>query len=178
MTKGKYEEMVCGCRAGKRGAQAAFYDCFVQRLYVTACRLLNQSEEAEEVAHEVLLHVLTDTALLLDGCDDMARRLSRMAVNRSIDRLRQRKVTWGEWDESVEMEEDDGMEEVLLLEERSGLLRQAVEMLPEQCRTVLQLAVLEEMSTEDIAELLRIKPSGVRAHLSRAKQKLINLMKR
>ncbi len=170
--------MVCGCREGKRKAQTAFYDCFAQRLYVTAYRLLNDSAEAEDVVQEALLHVLTTPTMLLNDYSDMVRWLNRMTVNASIDRLRKRKVTWEEWTEQMEVKEETNLEDLLLLEERSGMLRQAIGTLPDQCRTVLQLAVMEEMSTEEIASLLRISPSGVRAHLTRAKTKLINQMRR
>ncbi len=167
--------MARGCREGKRPAQTAFYDRFAPRLYVTAFRLLNHSAEAEEVVQEVLLRTLTNTKTLLDGVQDMERRLNRMTINASIDHLRkQRKVTRELWDEKMDTEEDASMEKLLMLEEERGMLRLAIEALPVQSRTVLQLAILEEMETEEIATLLHIKASSVRAHLSRAKQKLIN----
>ncbi len=172
-----YKEIVQGCRSGERRAQTAFYDSFAPRLFATAFRLLSHSAEAEDAVQEVLLRVLTDTKMLLPDHYDMQRRLNRMTVNEAVDRLRRRKLAWDEWDENMEIEDDGRLEEILLMEEHSGMLRLAIENLPCQCRTVLQLSVIEEMETEEIAALLNISPSGVRAHLTRAKQKLINWFK-
>lgn len=169
-----YERIMHGCTGRERRAQAAFYDLFARGIHVTAYRMLGSAEEAEEVVQEVLLKTLTNTVLLLPDHGGMVRRLRRMAVNECIDRLRKRHVTWEELDEETDMLHDEqDLDELLMQEERSGLLRQAIETLPPQSRTVLQLVVLEDMDYEDVASALHITNSCVRAYLTRAKQKLV-----
>ncbi len=173
--QGTYEDIMHGCARHKRWAQAAFYDLFACAIHVTACRMLGSTEEAEEVVQEVLLRTLTNTVLLVPDRSGMARRLRRMTINECIDRLRRRHVTWEELDGQEEgVCYEDDLDEILAQEERSSRLRRAIETLPQQSRTVLQLVVLEEMDCEEVASLLHISQSGVRAHLTRAKQRLIN----
>lgn len=169
-----YDDMMHGCIERKRRAQAAFYDMFAPELHVTACRMLGSAEESEEVVQEILLRTLTNPVLLINDRAGMARRLRRMTINECIDHLRKRHVTWEELDGQTDVCCEPDMDELLIQEEQSNRLRQAIETLSQQNRTVLQLAVLEEMDHEDIASLLHITTSGVRAHLTRAKQKLIN----
>ncbi len=172
-----YNEMVLGCRGGKRAAQTAFYGLFAKELFTTAVRLLNDTAAAEEVMQDVLLRVLTDTSLLLLDHAAMERRLKRMTINAAIDHLRKaRRIQWEAWDEHLEPCEDE-TEELLYLEEQTERLRRAIEALPTQSRAVLQLAVLEEMPLSDVASILQIKASSVRAHLTRAKQRLITWFK-
>lgn len=172
-----YQETVLGCRGGKRAAQTAFYGLFAEGLFATAVRLLNDAAAAEEVMQDVLLRVLTDTSLLLNEQAGMERKLKRMTINAAIDHLRKtRRIQWEAWDEHLEPSEDD-TEELLRLEEQTEMLRRAIEALPTQSRAVLQLAVLEEIPLSDVAAILHIKASGVRAHLTRAKQRLITWFK-
>ncbi len=173
----RYNETVLGCRGGKRTAQTTFYGLFAEGLFATAVRLLNETAAAEEVVQDVLLRVLTDTSLLLNDQASMERRLKRMTINAAIDHLRKtRRIQWETWDEHFEPSEDE-TEELLQLEEQSTRLRHAIEALPTQSRAVLQLAVLEEMPLSDVASILQIKASSVRAHLTRAKQRLITWFK-
>ncbi len=109
-----YEQMVLGCRGRNRVAQTAFYDRFAPELFTTAVRMLADEAEAEEVVQEVLLHVLTNTASLLNTPEDMARRLKRMTVNAAIDHLRKgRRMQWEAWDEHIDPTDDADTEELL-----------------------------------------------------------------
>ncbi len=139
--------------------------------------MLDSMEAAEEVVQNVLLRTLTSSTLLLPDSADMARVLRRMTINECIDCLRKKHITWEKLDEQTDMCDEQSLDEILLREERSEQLRYAIKSLPPQSRTVLQLAVLEEMDYEEIASALHITNSNVRAHLTRAKQKLINWFK-
>ncbi len=136
--------------------------------------MLDSIEESEEVVQNVLLRTLTNPPILLPDNTDMARILRRMTINECIDRLRKKRITWEKLDENADMRDGQSLDEQLLKEERSEQLRYAIRALPPQSRTVLQLAVLEEMDYGEIASALHISNSNVRAHLTRAKQKLIN----
>ena len=156
----------------------AFYDLFAPTLFASAYRLLNNEWEAEEVVQEVLLRVLTNKSLLKDEPDDMQRLLKRMTINMSIDHLRQRRIVWEEWNDSLMIQTEESMETDIIRQEHLSQLHTAIAMMSEKDRTVLLLSVVEELSTEEMSKVLEIKPSSVRSQLSRAKQKLIKLMQR
>lgn len=59
-----------------------------------------------------------------------------------------------------------------LRRERSRLLREAVEKLPEQMRRCLVLRVYQEMKYREIAALLRLSPETVKVHLFQARKRL------
>lgn len=166
-----------GCGRQNRRAQAAFYDLFAHDIHVTAWRMSGNVQEAEEVVQEVLLRVLTHPSLLLPDQTGMMRRLRRMTVNECIDLLRKRHITWENLDEQTAICDEQSLDDFLIREERNDLLRRAIEALPQQSRTVVQLVLLEETGYDEVAALLHITQSSVRAHLTRAKQKLINYVK-
>ncbi|MFY9824646.1 MAG: sigma-70 family RNA polymerase sigma factor [Thermoanaerobaculia bacterium] len=62
--------------------------------------------------------------------------------------------------------------EEMLQRERSLLLRQAIDRLPEQMRKCLVLRVDHEMAYKEIAVVLRVSPETVKVHLARARRRL------
>ena len=170
-----YKEIIRECKGGRQGAQMAFYDLFAPTLFATAYRLLNNEWEAEEVVQEVLLKVLTDTSLLNSEADAMLRILRRMTINLSIDHLRRRKVVWEEWSDNLTEQSVESIEQTMIRQEDVAQLYSAIAMMSEKDRGILMLSIVEELTTEEISQILGIRPSSVRSQLSRAKQRLIKL---
>lgn len=66
-------------------------------------------------------------------------------------------------------------EAFLQWEQRYPIMEQ-VQKLPQKYRVIIHLFYYEEMSIKEIAELLKLKESNVRARLTRARQKLKNVL--
>jgi RNA polymerase sigma-70 factor (ECF subfamily) len=85
---------------------------------------------------------------------------------------------------SLEGDDDDrGLEEVaaadgpvpgegMLRKERTRLLRDAIERLPEQMRKCLVLRVYHEMKYREVATVLKLSPETVKVHLFQARRRL------
>lgn len=63
-------------------------------------------------------------------------------------------------------------EDDVLRKERSRLLREAVDKLPEQMRRCLILRVYQDMRYREIAAVLRLSPETVKVHLFQARRRL------
>ena len=61
-------------------------------------------------------------------------------------------------------------------EEPRGII-EIVRTLPQKYRIVIHLFYYEQLSVEEIARILALKPSTVRTHLTRARQRLSELLK-
>lgn len=62
--------------------------------------------------------------------------------------------------------------EEMLSKERSHLLRQAIDKLPEQMRKCLVLRIDRELRYKEIAVLLRLSPETVKVHLAQGRKRL------
>jgi RNA polymerase sigma-70 factor, ECF subfamily len=62
--------------------------------------------------------------------------------------------------------------EAMLQQERTRLLRAAIERLPEQMRKCLVLRVYHEMKYREIATVLKLSPETVKVHLFQARRRL------
>jgi RNA polymerase sigma-70 factor (ECF subfamily) len=155
-----------------------------RRLYRVARSVLDDEAEAEDVVQETYTRAFTH----LDGFRGKAQLstwLTRIALNEALGRLRQRRVTVGLGD--IDAINDQGEARVIFLPsarqdsdpeaaaartEVRRLLERAVDDLPETFRMVFVLRDIEEMSTEETASQLGLRPETVKTRLHRARRLL------
>lgn len=74
-------------------------------------------------------------------------------------------------------EEDRAGELSQSFQEEPSEIIDVVKTLPQKYRVVIHLFYYEQLTVEEIAKILMIKPSTVRTHLTRARQRLSKLLK-
>jgi RNA polymerase sigma-70 factor, ECF subfamily len=151
---------------------AALVDTYSTLLFRIAYSVLRSRTEAEDVVQDVFIRVL-EHRHSLSTVRDMRVWLVRIVWNLALDRKRRKRPE--QLDESFAkalasetMPADEVMEEAQRIQ---SILRE-VERLPKTERHVLLLSALEELSTLEIAGVLRRSESAVRALLSRARARL------
>ncbi|HEY1505352.1 MAG TPA: RNA polymerase sigma factor [Stellaceae bacterium] len=174
------DDLVARARAHDELAIRALIQRHNQRLYRIARGILRDDFEAEDALQEGYLKAfshLDDFA----GNAAIGTWLCRIVMNEALGRLRQRRPTV-EWNSM----EDAGMpsaeivrfstdgsrpdpERALAQRQIRGLLEQAIDRLPEDFRIVLIARVVEEMSIQETAALLDIRPETVKTRLHRAR---------
>ena len=161
-------------RRGDPDAFDALLARYQNRLYRYLLRLTANPAAAEDLFQETWLKVITR----IHRYDD--RRpfepwLFTVARNLALDHLR--KVSPQSLDEpsasgetrAARLEADDpGSLERLLAREQQGLLERKLEALPALYREALSLRFEEEMTFEEIAEVLRAPASTVKSRVQRA----------
>jgi RNA polymerase sigma-70 factor (ECF subfamily) len=76
------------------------------------------------------------------------------------------------FDEKLHTAEHTSPEEVVSAQERMGVLRRCIEMLPIEFREVLVMRELEEMSYREIGEVTGLAQGTIMSRLSRARKRL------
>lgn len=154
-----------------------------QRLFRAARAVLRDDAEAEDVVQETYVKAFTklDT---FEGKAAFSTWLTRIAINEAIGRKRRKRPTTGI--EAAEAAEAGGArlipfpgaasplspEAMAARGEIGGLLEELVDALPESFRIVFVLREIEDMSTEEVAADLGIKPATVKTRLFRARKLL------
>ncbi|MGF9758745.1 RNA polymerase sigma factor [Microvirga sp. 0TCS3.31] len=155
-----------------------------RRLFRTARSVLHDDAEAEDVVQETYVRAFTH----LDGFRGEAQLstwLTRITLNEALGRLRRRRITVGLKD--IDAINDQGEARVIYLPsarqhsdpeaaaaqaEVRRLLERAVDELPEHFRMVFMLRDIEEMSVEETASHLGLRPETVKTRLHRARRLL------
>jgi RNA polymerase sigma-70 factor, ECF subfamily len=108
--------------------------------------------------------------------------LVRIAVNQALMKLRRRRPNVVSLDEEIDTGDDmmprdvedwgPSPEQRYQQSEMAGILSKAIGELDPQFRTVFQLRDIEELSTEETAEVLELSVPAVKSRLLRARLKL------
>lgn len=169
----------------QKGDVAAFNELvgkYERKVFRLARNITNNQEDAEDVLQETFLKAYTKIGGF-QGNSKFYTWLVRIAVNESLMKLRKRKS-----DKTVSMDEgidtgeevmvreiavwDDDPEQRYTQEEIREILKDAVESLRPAFRTVFVLRDIEELSTEETANILGLSIPAVKSRLLRARLQL------
>jgi len=169
-----YGNIIKGVRENNAYAQLMFYDLFVRPVFRSAFAITGNECEAEEITQDTMLKVFDKTDLILDDAGVMERTLRRIAINAAINRIRSRKDFVFSVEEVPDVEdsevEDDSRN--FSIEE----ITEAVASLSDTYRNILALRLFDDMSFNEIAELLNIKSTTARVQYIRGIKKLKDLL--
>jgi RNA polymerase sigma-70 factor (ECF subfamily) len=167
---------------GDDTAFRSLYEQFRARVYNTSLSYLQNQADAEEIVQDVFVE-LYRAAPSFDGKSSVSTWIYRIAVNKSLDRLRYRsrkkrfaRLTSLFSEEGGELVFDlpDFDHPGVLLEnkEKAHVLFKAIHALGEQQKTAFILSHIEELSGKEIAEVMKLSPKAVESLLQRAKANL------
>jgi RNA polymerase sigma-70 factor (ECF subfamily) len=142
-------------------------------VFATAWRILGHTADAEDVVQDVFLQVHQMQQANPVRC--WPALLRRLAACRALDRLRQRRATL-RLDGLALASAHDGPEAVLMERELGERLRQALTQLPPREGAVFCLRYFDDLSYQQIAESLHIRPGAVATALHKARARLEALL--
>jgi len=169
----------------KEGDETAFrqiVETYRDSILGLCLRYLNNQEDAEEVAQDVFIR-LYGAAASYEPRAKLSTYLYRIAVNLSLNRIRDRK--WKRlvsWETHRKVEDKDPIiadiqkpDSLLEQKEQQMMVRKAIDSLPPNQRTAVILKRFQDLSYEEIAEVMDCSISAVESRLHRAK---LNLRKK
>ena len=176
------EELVEIARQGGENAIRLLVKRNNRRLFRVARAVVRDDAEAEDIVQETYVSAFTKLDSFR-GNSRFSTWLTRIALNEALGRARKRRP-------SAELAEQDvsdgcnggsvimfptslkppGADAELARKQVRDLLEKAVDDLPDPFRLVFILRDIEEMSTEDTASQLSLKPETVKTRLHRARR--------
>lgn len=175
-------DLVERAKAGDMEAFAELVRRYERRIYRMARQITQNDEDAEDVLQESFLKAFEHLDSF-QGQSKFYTWVTRIAVNESLMKLRKRKSDRTvSLDENIETDEepivreiavwDDTPESKYSQEELREILERAIDSLKPIFRTVFILRDVEEMSTEETAEVLGLSVAAVKSRLLRARLQL------
>jgi RNA polymerase sigma-70 factor (ECF subfamily) len=179
-------ELVTLVRSGNGSAFREIMRRYNQRLYRVARGIVRDEAEAEDVLQEAYVRAF---AALGDfrGESGLPTWLTRIVMNEGLGRVRRRRRRRSEPLEALDRAIQHGDTRVIMFPgvhaspspevaaahaEVRRLLEAAVDELPESFRLVFMMRDVEEMSVEETASTLKIRPETVKTRLHRARRLL------
>ncbi len=150
--------------------EAAFEQVFKQyykTLHAYACTILNDEAEAEERVQQVFFKVW-ERAENLSFQGSVAAYLYRAVHNECLNFLKHENVKSAHRLYVVHRMKNESHTDKTMDKELEQQFREAMNELPEQCRTVFQLSRFEELKYKEIADRLDISVKTVENHMGKA----------
>ncbi|WP_298392365.1 sigma-70 family RNA polymerase sigma factor [Flavobacterium sp.] len=156
----------------QRDAQRQVYELMSPKLYRTCKRYLKKEEEIEEVLADAFYSIFTkmDQLKELGAFEAWARKI---VVNQCLLQLK-RNVNFNIYieDASIQLQPETLPETQLEEEDLLNLLN----FIPEGCKTIFNLFVIEGYGHKEIASMLKISEGTSKSQLNVAKTKLKELV--
>ena len=146
-------------------------------VFRTCYSVIKNAQIAEETAQDVFLrafgklHELENPELFRSWILSIAYRMA-------IDRQRRKKYYFDSVDEKFDLSDGSRLaDEDLSDQERRQLITDSIHALGEPDSSIFLLFYLEELKTEEIAEILKLSKSNVKIRLMRGREKLKKILK-
>ena len=155
-----------------RRDEASFEQVFkthFKNLHAYACSITKEETVAEEVVQNVFVK-LWERSEALSIAGSVTAYLYRAVYNESLNYLKHQKVrsAYGQHVVHTMKNETEHGGKKLQLKELEGRLAEAMNDLPEQCRTIFQMSRFDELKYREIADKLGISVKTVESQMSKA----------
>ena len=171
-----HQDLIDRCSKGDREAQFRIYGLYYKAMYNTSLRIVKDPMEAEDLMQESFLSAFEKIGTY-SGSVSFGAWLKKIVVNRSLDSIKKQKLFFEELDEKLagDISEKEIQYDVPADIDR---IRDSIMKLPDGFRIVLSLYLLEGYDHEEIGQILDISSSTSRSQYTRARQKLIEILKK
>ncbi len=168
------------CRAGDEEACEALVRQYQERVFALISRMTGDPDRVEDIAQEVFLKAFRSLKSFRGG-SRFYTWLYRITVNTVLNTMRsqgRRQETSLDALGGLEVQADADMEpaEVTARLELARRVREAIDQLEEPYRVIIYLRELEDLSYEEIAEVVELPVGTVKSRLFRARQHLKGLL--
>jgi RNA polymerase sigma-70 factor (ECF subfamily) len=176
--------VLLGVQRGEPEALAALFEACFDDLYGLAMHLTGHRSQAEDIVQEVFLR-LHKAAGTLDPARDPRPWLRTVTANLCRDQWRSFGAKVARKSESVDQDQEKGPvltngtpgpDDVLAQQQSAELVQAALLKLPDKLREVVVLRDYQDLSHEEIAEIVGASPVAVRKRYSRALDALGQLL--
>lgn len=173
----KFKSILEQCIAGERKAQRVLFQELRGKLMGICYRYSNNTDDAQDIFQEVMIKIFQNIERGTE-MDNFLGWAGRITINTAIDYYKKNRASlFVELDNAVDFYFSDDQITIFQSMENDEIL-QLLATLPENQRIVFNLYIIEGYSHKEIANKLSLAESTSRALLTRAKQKLVALLKK
>ncbi|AKQ44591.1 RNA polymerase [Rufibacter radiotolerans] len=169
-------QVVARCKEGDRKAQYELYKLYSKSMFNVSMRITNDYTEAEDVLQEAFLSAFRELNSF-KGDATFGSWLKRIVINKAITKVRSRRLQVVPIEEHQDFAEEAPDYDQEEMDYKVDCIKKAIQALPDGYRVVLTLYLLEGYDHGEIAEVLGISEATSKSQYSRARKKLLTLMK-
>lgn len=180
------DKLVARAVAGDQGAYKSLMEKYETPLFFHLLKMVKDKEQVRDLVQEAFMKAF-DNLESYNTNYAFSTWLYRITTNHAIDYLRKKKLQTTSIDEPVKTKEGEmniqledehsGTDRKIIRKQRSDIIHEAIEDLPDKYRVVIKLRHFEELSYDEISEQLDLPLGTVKAHIFRAREMLYKELK-
>ncbi|QED46577.1 RNA polymerase sigma factor [Cytobacillus dafuensis] len=164
--------------SGNKHAYAHIINKYKNPLYATILRMTRNPQDAQDLVQEAFIKVYHQLGKF-DGNGSFSSWIYRVAINHCMDEFRKKRYQMKQVEINEEKMVNSNHPEVIFLKkEKNRQLERLIATLPEDERMIILLRYANELSYNEISEIVELPLSDVRNKLHRAKKKMRDIVKR
>jgi RNA polymerase sigma-70 factor (ECF subfamily) len=173
------------CRAGDGSAWEEIVTAFSRRIFNLAYRFTSSAEAAEDLTQDVFIRIYRTLDQYDPKHGDLSNWLMRLARNLIIDDYRHRQRN--PQDSMADDVEDHTFhlravggtaQKEMERKELASQVQEGIDKLPSDLRTCVILRDIEELSYQEIVDVLRIPEGTVKSRINRGRIELAKILRR
>ncbi|MBT8219619.1 MAG: RNA polymerase sigma factor [Bacteroidia bacterium] len=169
------QQLISASLKGDRVGQSRLYKKYAQAMFNTAIRMVSEREIAKDLTQDVFVKVFQDLGRFRQE-STLGAWIKRITVNTCLNHLKKAGRMQFQEVEVEKLKMHDMADEESKTPDMK-IVHKAIKGLPNGCRTVLNLYLLEGYQHKEIADILSIKESTSKTQYRRAKQLLQDQLK-
>ena len=178
-------ELVRRCRAGDGAAWEEIVQNYTRRIYNLAYRFTSRADSAEDLTQEVFIRVYRSLEQYNPKQGDLQNWLMRLARNLVIDDYRKRqRAPQDEAADDLEVHQyhlraaGSSAQREIERRELGAQVQAGIDKLSPDLRTCVILRDIEELSYQEIVDLLKIPEGTVKSRINRGRIELAKILRR
>jgi len=176
MNKNLQFELIDKCKNNEARAQLELYDLYCKAMYNTACNFIKDDVIAQDIMQEAFIKAFKKIETF-NGKSSFGAWLKRIVINQSLDWLKKQKLDLVEMNDEIISIIDDTNDDWEIDSKRDmNMIFNCIEQLPQKCKNVVKLCLLEGYDHQEVAQILQISEVASRSQLSRGKIRLKELL--
>ena len=166
-------ELIENCKRNDGRAQLKLYDLYCKAMFNTAYNFVKDDMAAQDMMQEAFIKAFAKINTY-NAEASFGSWLKRIVINQCLDFIKKKNLETVEIKEDVISIEDDN-DWNIDQETSMQAIYSCIEMLPQKCKNVVKLYLLEGYDHQEVAQILEISEVSSRSQLSRGKNKLREL---
>lgn len=169
-----HKHLIVQSQQGDQAAMSSLYGLYAKAMYNICRRMMGDEEEAKDILQESFIDAFQKLPMLRE-VNTFSSWIKRIVVNNCINAIRKKKLDTAQLEEGADFieEEHDDFE---YANYQAAQIMQAIDHLPDGCKTVLNLYLFEGYDHKEIGEILGVTESASKAQYCKAKARIRKLL--
>ena len=185
------KEDILALKRGERSAQRDFLSRYAEGVFTFIARMVNNPQDAEELTQDALLKALRHIGSYDATRSSLYTWLQRIAYRTALNHLRRPTLTTVTFNElppngpnalntlvDLDDDDDDALQQAFQTPDNTmtDYLRRALDYLPPDEQTLVNLFYYDELPLQEIAEIVDAPPGTLATRLHRTRKKLYSII--